>query len=171
MRFRTLAIASVILLLAASGAFAAYSISEDARAESDQQTVERNDSLAVEPGYRQALVSDEDHYPTSYGENGTETVEYNGTVWEPGPDNYTYYPSTGELEFNRNETGEANVTYQYDVPADQARDEQLRVGTRGLGTILRFGAGLSLVGVFVFIGGFFARRMGVFGGSNRGRGR
>lgn len=170
MRFRTVAIAAVVLMLAAVAAFAGYQISTDARGEAAQQTIERNDSLAVEPDIRQKLVSDDDHDPTAYGANGTETVEYNGTVWDPDG-NYTYFPEDGEIEFLRNETGEANISYQYDIPENQALDDQGQTVTVGFGLVLRVGVGLAFVVLFLFIAGFAARRVGV-GRSNRGyRGR
>jgi len=169
MRFRTVVVAAVVLALAAAGGLAAYQISTDARGEAAQQTIERTDSLAVEPGIVQKLVSDQAHDPTAYGANGTETVVYNGTTWVPDG-NYTYDNDTGEIEFLRDELGEANVTYQYEIPAAQAADDQLQTATRGLGLVATAAAGLSLVVLILFIAGFTARRLGVWGGrSYRGR--
>jgi hypothetical protein len=168
MRFRTVVVAAVVLSVFATGAFAAFQIGEDARAETDQQTIDRSDSLAVEPGYRQTLQSDQDHDPTTYGANGTETVEYNGTVWEASG-NYTYYPDSGEIEFLRDEPGEANITYQYDIPADQARDEQLQTATEGNALVMRLGIGLAFVVLLLFIGGFAAKKLGVGQRATRGR--
>lgn len=167
MRFRTVAIAALILVLASVAAFAAFTIAEESRSEVPQQTVERNDSLAVEPDIRQYLAPDQDHDPTAWGSNGTERVEYNGTVWQPDG-NYTYYPDAGEIEFLRNETGEANISFQYDVPKDQVADEQLKTVTRGFGNIMRVGVGLAFVVLFLFIGGFAAKRIQTTNGS-RGR--
>jgi hypothetical protein len=163
MRFRTVAIAAVILALTATAGFAAFQVATDARGEAAQMTVERNDTLAVDTGIRQKLVADTDHDPTAYGANGTETVEYNGTVWEPSG-NYTYYPEDGEIEFLRDETGEANITYQYDIPADQVADDQLQTATRGFGNVALVAGALSLVVLLLFIAGFVARRLGVWGG-------
>lgn len=160
MEFRKVAVAAMVLVLSATAALAAYQLSEQARGEAAQTTIERTDSLAVEPGIVQVLVSDDDHDPTAYGQNGTETVEYQGTVWVPGG-NYTYYPDSGELEFLRDESGEANITYQYDVPEDQVADDQLQTATRGLGQALQVGVGLSLVGLLLFVGWFAARKVGV----------
>lgn len=169
MRFRTVVIAAAILTLASAAGLAAYQIGEDARAEAAQDSIERTDSLAVDSGIRQKLVSDQDHDPTAYGANGTETVEYNGTVWEPSG-NYTYYPSEGEIEFLRDEPGSANITYQYDIPENQRLDEQAQTTTVGFGLIARVGVALAFVVLLLFIGGFVARKMGVFGGTSR-RGR
>lgn len=169
MRFRRVVIAATVLVLVTAAGLAAYQIGTEARAEAAQDTVTREDSLAVDTGIRQKLVSDTDHDPTSYGANGTEVVEYNGTVWEPDG-NYTYYPSDGEIEFLRDEPGEANVTYQYNIPADQSGDDQLRVLTEGYGLLALVGVGLSFVVLLLWVGGFAARRLGVIGGqSYRGR--
>lgn len=158
MRFRTVVIAAVILVLASVAGLAAYQISDAARGEAAQQTVERTDSLAVEPDIRQKLVSDDDHDPTAYGANGTEIVEYNGTVWQPAG-NYTYYPETGEIEFLRDESGEANITYQYEIPRNQVADDQLQTLTESYGNVILVGVGLAFVVLLLFIGGFVARRM------------
>ena len=161
MAFKKVAIAAAMLVVASVAGLAAYQIGADARGEAAQADVVREDSLAVESGIRQKLVSDDDHDPTRYGDNGTETVEYEGTVWEPGPDNYTYYPSEGEIEFNRDEPDEANVTYQYNIPADQQSDDQLQTVTESYGQVLLVAVGLTFVTLFLFIAGFVARRMGV----------
>lgn len=168
MGFKTLVVAAVILVLASAGGLAAYQIADHARGEAAQTTVEREDSLAVEPDIRQKLVSDDDHDPTAYGENGTETVEYDGTVWEPSG-NYTYYADTGEIEFLRDEPDEANISYQYDVPADQAGDEQLQLVTVAFNNVGLLATGFAFVVLFLFLGGFVARRMG--GAQTQFRGR
>jgi len=169
MRFRTVVIAAVVLSVAAAAGMAVYQVGADARAEAAQVTVERNDSLAVNSGIRQKLVSDTDHDPTRYGEKGTERVAYNGTVWTP-PGNYTYYNATGEIEFLRDEPTPANVTYQYSIPADQAADDQLQTLTEAYGQVILVATGLAFVVLLLFVGGFIARRMGVWGGrSVRGR--
>lgn len=160
MEFRKIVVAALILVVASTAALAGYQLSDQARGEAAQATIERTDSLAVEPDIVQKLVSDDDHQPTAYGANGTETVEYNGTVWVPDG-NYTYYSDSGEIEFLRDETGEANITYQYDVPADQVADDQLQALTRGYGRALLVGVGLSFVALLLFVGGFAARKMGV----------
>ncbi len=143
-------------------------MAELSRSEANQTTVERTDSLAVDSDYRQKLVSDDDHDPTQYGANGTETVEYNGTVWEP-EGNYTYYPSEGEIQFQRDENGSANVTYQYEIPQNQVADDQLQTATKGFGKIMIAAVGLAFVSLFLFIAGFAARKMGVGQTSYRGR--
>jgi len=168
MRFRTVAVAALVLVLATTGALAAYQVSDAARDEAAQSTVERSDSLAVEKDLRQKLVSDDDHDPTAYGANGTETVEYNGTVWEPAG-NYTYYPETGEIEFQRDEPGEANISYQYEIPENQVADEQLKTLTISTGKALMIGVGLSFVVLLLFIGGFVAKKMGTGRSATRGR--
>lgn len=169
MAFRKVVVAAVVLVVASVAGLAAYQIGADARGEAAQQTIERNDSLAFDSGIRQKLVSDDDHDPTRYGDNGTETVEYNGTVLDPGPNNYTYYPSDGELQFNRDEPGEANISYQYDIPADQVADDQLQTVTESYGQVMLVGVGLAFVVLFLFIGGFAAKRMGIGSPSRRGR--
>jgi len=169
MRFRTVAIAAVVLVLAATAGLAAYQVADEARSEAAQQTIERNDSLAVNSGIRQKLVSDADHDPTAYGDNGTERVEYSGTVWTP-PGNYTYYPDDGEIEFLRDEPDPANISYEYQIPADQTADDQLKVLSRGTSRLALLAVGLAFVVLLLFVGGFFARRMGMLGGrSTRGR--
>ena len=170
MRFRTVAVAAVILVLAGAAGLAAYQISADARGEAAQQTIEREDSLAVEPDIRQTLVSDDDHDPTRYGANGTETVVYNGTEWEPDG-NYTYYAETGEIEFLRDESGEANITYQYHIPENQVADAQLQTLTTASGNIVLLGVGAAFVVLLLFIGGFAARRLGVGSSGTNTRGR
>ncbi|MFW5956292.1 MAG: hypothetical protein ACOCQY_02700 [Halorhabdus sp.] len=168
MRFRSVVIAAVILVLATVAGLAAYQISDAARGEAAQTTIETNDSLAVEPDLRQHLAPEDDHDPTAYGENGTEVVEYNGTVWEP-EGNYTYYPNEGEIEFERDEASEANITYEYDIPEDQVADEQLQTLTQAQGQVIRVGVGLSFVVLFLFIAGFTARKIGVGGRPPTGR--
>lgn len=167
MRFRTVVVAAAILALASIAGLAAYQMADQARGEAAQQTVERTDSLAVEPDLRQTLVSDDDHQPTAYGANGTERVEYNGTVWEPDG-NYTYYPEDGEIEFQRDEPGEANVTYQYEIPENQVADDQLQTGTEAYGNVALVAVGLAFVVLLLFIGGFAARKMRT-GRPGRGR--
>lgn len=161
MRFRTVVVAAVILVLAASGALAAMSIAEDARSEAAQTTMERSDSLAVEPDLRQKLVSDDDHDPTGYGD--TITVTYNGTEWTAGED-YEYYQSSGEIEFLRDEPDEATIDYRYEVPEDQVQDEQIQTLTVGFTDIALLATGLAFVVLLLFLGGYVARKMGVVGG-------
>jgi hypothetical protein len=158
MRFRTVVIAAVLLVLASVAGLAAYQISDTARGEAAQMTVERTDSLAVEPGYRQKLVSDADHDPTRYG--STVTVVYNGTEWT-ADGNYTYYQESGEIEFQRDENGSANITYQYDIPRNQVADDQLQTLTESYGQVIMVVVGLAFVVLLLFIGGFVARKMGV----------
>jgi len=169
MNFRTIVVTAVVLVLAAAGALAVLQIGEDARAETDQQTITREDSLAVEPDIRQKLVSDADHDPTRYGDNGTETVELNGTILEPGPNNYTYYPADGELEFNRDDNASANVTYQYDIPSAQAADDQLQTGTESTGLIAQAVVAAAFVVLLLAVGGFFLRKLARGGRQTRGR--
>jgi len=168
MRFRKVVVAALLLVVAVVGALGAYQVAEHARHEAAQSTVERTDSLAVEPGYKQKLVSDDDHDPTRYGANGTETVEYNGTVWEPSG-NYTYYNETGEIEFLRDEPGEANITYQYEIPENQVADDQLQTATKGFGKIMIAVIGLAFVSLFLFIAAFAAKKMGIGNTTYRGR--
>jgi len=169
MRFRTVVIAAVVLAVAAAAALAAFTVAEEARAESRQVTVERNDSLAVNTGIVQKLVSDQDHDPTRYDDTVTVINKSNGATWTNGTE-YAYYNTTGEIEFLVDRNAQANVTYQYDVPADQAADDQLQTVTEAYGLVLRVGIGLALVVLLLFIAGFTARRLGVFGGSTtRGR--
>lgn len=167
MRFRTVAIAALMLVLVATGGLVAYQVANDARAEAAQTTIERNDSLAVEPNIRQKLVSDTDHDPTRYGDS--VTVTYNGTVWEP-EGNYTYYQESGEIEFERDEEGEADIDYRYEIPENQVADDQLQTATESYGNVLLVGAGLSFVVLLLFIGAFAARKIGV-GGRVGGSGR
>lgn len=166
MRFRTVVIAAAILVLASVAGLAAFQLADEARGEAGQQAIDRNDSLAVEPNITQKLVSDTDHTPTGYGD--TITVEYNGTVWEPDG-NYTYYNETGEIEFLRDETGEANVSYTYYVPEDQVADEQLQTLTKSYGNVVLVGVGLSFVVLLLFVAAFTARKMGVGQRSRSGR--
>ncbi len=166
MRFRKVVIAAIILVLCATAGLAAYSIANDARAEAAQTTVERNDSLAVEPDIRQKLVSDQDHDPTGYG--ASITVTYNGTQWSEGNE-YEYYQEEGEIEFNVDRSGEANISYTYEIPEDQVADEQLQTLTGSYGELIMVGAALALIIVFLFIGGFAAKKMGMGGRNTRGR--
>lgn len=158
MRFRTVVIAAVILVVASVAGLAAFTIADEARGEASQQAIDRNDSLAVEPGIRQKLVTDRDHTATKYADS--VTVEYNGTIWKPAG-NYTYYNETGEIEFERDEPGEANVSYTYYVPEDQVADAQLQTLTESYGHVMLVGVGLSFVVLLLFIAGFTARKMGV----------
>lgn len=162
MRFRTVVVAAVLLVLAAVGGLAAYQIAETARGEAAQTTIERTDSLAVESGIQQKLVSDDDHDPTAYGDS--VTVTYNGTEWTEG-DDYEYYQDSGEIEFLRDEPDSADIDYQYEIPEDQVADEQLQTLTIGWGQLVMVIVGLAFVVLFLFIAGFVARRMGV-GSSN-----
>jgi hypothetical protein len=166
MRFRTVVVAALLLVLAVVGAFAALQIGQDARRETAQITVERNDSLAVEPDIRQKLVSDADHDPTRYADS--INVTYNGTQFTEGTE-YDYFNESGEIEFLVNETAEANITYQYDIPRDQAADAQLQTATDAMPLIMRVAIGFAFVVVFLFIGGFAASRLR--GTSTRSRGR
>jgi len=166
MAFRKVVIAAVVLVVASVAGLAAYQIGSDARAEAAQVAIEQNDSLAVEPGYRQKLVANDSHDPTAYGQN--ITVVYDGTTWE-SDGNYTYYQESGEIEFERNETGGANITYQYDVPANQVADDQLQTVTESYGQVVLVGVGLAFVVLFLFIGGFAAKRMGIGSQSRVGR--
>lgn len=166
MRFRTLAIAAVVLVLAATAGLAAFQVSDQARAEAGQQLVEREDSLAVEPGFRQTLVSDANHTPTAYGD--TVTVVYNGT--ELAPDgNYSYYPNDGEIEFLTDEPGEATITYTYEIPANQVADAQLQTLTEANSRVLYAILGGALITIFLFVGGFAAKRIRANTNSPRGR--
>ena len=167
MRFRTVAIAAVILVLASAAGLAAYEIADSARDETAQQTIERTDSLAVEPDLRQTLTADQNHDPTGYGD--TVTVVYNDTEWAP-PGNYSY-ADNGTIVFLRDEPGEAAITYRYDIPANQAADEQLQTATEGFGQVTLALVGASFVVLLLFIGGFAARRMGVGSSGSTGRGR
>lgn len=166
MRFRTVVIAAVILAVAAAGGLAAFQIAGDARAESAQTTVEKTDSLAVEPDIRQTLTAGENHTPTAYGE--TITVVYNDTAWEPSG-NYTYYQEAGEIEFLRDEPDPADITYTYDVPRNQIADDQLTTAVEAYGNVLLLGGGLTFVVLLLFIGGFMAKKMGIGTTSTRGR--
>jgi len=168
MRFRRVAIAAVILVLASAAGLAAYQIADSARDETAQQTIERTDSLAVEPDLRQTLTADQDHDPTRYGDS--LTVVYNGTTWT-ADGNYTYYQDTGEIEFLRDEPGEAEITYQYRIPANQVADAQLQTATEGFGQVTLALVGGAFVVLLLFIGGFASRRMGVGSSSRPGRGR
>lgn len=168
MRFRTVAIAAVVLVLAGAAGLAAYQISADARGEAAQQVVDREDSLAVEPDLRQTLAPDQDHDPTRYGDS--VAVVYNGTEWDPDG-NYTYYAESGEIEFLRDEPGEATIGYRYAVPADQVADAQLQTLTVGGVNIFLLAIPAALVVLLLFVGGFAARRLGVGSSGTRTRGR
>jgi hypothetical protein len=168
MRFRTYAVAAVLLVLLVTGGLAGYQISADARGEAAQVTVERSDSLAVEPEIRQTLVADQNHTPTRYGD--TVTVVYNGTEWDAAG-NYTYYQDSGEIEFLRDEAGEAAITYTYEIPENQVADAQLQTLTESWGQIATVGTGVVFIVLFLFVGGFVARRAGMFGGGSGPRGR
>ena len=168
MRFRTVVVAALLLVLAVVGAFAALQVGQDARRETAQVTVERNDSLAVQPDIRQKLVSDDDHDPTRYADS--INVTYNGTQFTEGTE-YDYFEASGEIEFlvNRSDPDEANISYAYDIPKDQAADAQLKTATGAMPLIMRVLIGLVFVVVFLFIGGFAASRLR--GSSTRSRGR
>lgn len=167
MRFATVVIAAAILVVASVGGLAAYQVADDARGEAAQFTVERSDSLAVEPDIRQKLVSDSNHTPTRYGE--TVTVTYNGTEWD-ADGNYTYYQDTGEIEFLRDEPDSATIDYRYQIPENQVADDQIQTLTESYGNVLLVAVGLVFVVLLLFIAGFVARRMGV-GKPMRGSGR
>lgn len=166
MRFRSIVIAAVVLVLAAAGPLAAYQMADLARGEAAQQEIEREDSLAVDSSIRQKLVSDDDHNPTKY--NDTIDVDYNGTDWTEG-DEYEYYPEFGEIEFLVDKSDPANITYTYFVPANQAADDRLQSLTISTGLALRLGGGLSFVVLFLFIAGFVRQRMGTGRTSRTGR--
>ena len=166
MRFRTIVIAAVILVLAASGALAAFQMADYARGEAAQETIERSDSLAVEPNIVQKLVSDEDHDPTEYGED--IEVTHNDEEWNESEE-YRYYQVNGSIEFLVDEDDPADINYTYEVPRDQAADDQLQALTVSTATILQLGVGLSFVVLFLFIGAFVAKRMRA--GNSRRRGR
>ncbi|MFW5956342.1 MAG: hypothetical protein ACOCQY_02950 [Halorhabdus sp.] len=166
MRFRKVVIAAVILALCTTAGLAAYTIANDARAEAAQTTIERNDSLAVEPDINQTLTSDADHDPTGYADS--ITVTYNGSEWSEG-DEYEYYKDEGEIEFLVDEDGEADVEYTYEIPEDQVADDQLQTLTGSYGQLIQVGAALSLIVVFLFVGGFAAKKLGVGGRPPRGR--
>lgn len=168
MRFRTLVIAAAILSIAAVAGLAAFQMGQQARGEATQQTIDATDSLAVETGYRQKLEeADQNHTATAYGD--TVTVTYNGSTWAEGTD-YEYYPSEGEIEFLRDESGEADIAFQYDIPQNQVADEQLQTLTESYGQIMLVGTGLTFVVLLLFVGGFAARKLGV-GRSRMSRGR
>lgn len=158
MEFRTIVVAALVLVVAATGALAAYQLSDQARGEAAQVAIDRDDSLAVETGIVQFLTSDDDHQPTAYGDS--VTVTYNGTEWTEGTD-YEYYNESAELEFLRDEPDEADIDYTYLVPEDQVADDQLQTLTRGYGQALMVGVGLSFVTLLLAVGGFVARKMGV----------
>lgn len=168
MRFRTIVVAALILVLATGGSLAAYQIAQDARAEAAQTTIEQTDELAVEPDITQKLVSEDDHTPTAYGE--TITVTYDGQEWNESEE-YIYYQDSGEIEFLVDEPGEATIDYRYEIPENQVQDDQIETLTIGTGNVAILAGGLSLVVVFLFIGGFVARRMGVGTSNNNYRGR
>lgn len=168
MRFRTLVIAAAILSIAAIAGLAAYQMGEQARGEATQQTIDATDSLAVEPGIRQTLnEADQNHSATAYGDD--VTVTYNGSTWAEGTD-YEYYPSEGDIEFLRDEPGEADIAFRYDIPQNQVADDQLQTVTESYGQIMLVGTGLAFVVLLLFVGGFAARKLGV-GRSRMTRGR
>jgi opacity protein-like surface antigen len=156
MRFRTVVVAALALVLAITASLAVLQIAEDSRRETAQDVAERNDSLAVEPNISQKLVSDTDHDPTRY--NDTINVTYNGTQFQEGQD-YAYNQSVGEITFLVDEPGEANISYSYDIPEAQVADEQLQTTTVSTGLVMRVAVGLAFVILFLFIGGFAATRI------------
>jgi len=95
-------------------------------------------------------------------------VTYNGTQWSEGNE-YEYYQEEGEIEFNVDRSGEANISYTYEIPEDQVADEQLQTLTGSYGELIMVGAALALIIVFLFIGGFAAKKMGMGGRNTRGR--
>lgn len=165
MRFRTVVIAAVVLVLAATGAFAAYTVSDLARDEAAQNKIDESDSLAVESNITQKLIPADDHDPTAYGNE--VTVTYNDTEWE-SDGNYSYYNATGEIEFLRDEPGEATIDYSYEIPENQVADEQLQTTTISFGLAMRVVIGMTFVVLLLFIGAFVYRKMRV---SNTVRGR
>lgn len=165
MRFRTVVIAAVVLVVATVAALSVLWIADLARQEAAQDQIDRTDSLAVEPGYQQYLVPDEDHDPTSYDAN--VTVTYNDTTWQEGTD-YEYAAENGTIEFLRDEPGSASVAYGYEIPENQVVDEQAQTSTEAFNTVALLGVGLSFVVLLLFIGGFAAKRLSG-GRSPRGR--
>ena len=168
MRFRTVVIAALVLVLASVAGLAAYQMADQSRGEAAQTIVTTEDSLAVDSGVRQFLAPEDGDEPTQYGANGTETVEYNGTTWEPAG-NYTYYPDEGEIEFLRDEPGEANITYEYEIPENQVADEQLQTATEGIGNTGLLIVAAAFVVLLLFLGAFEASKMGVGQRQTRGR--
>ena len=167
MRFRTLVVAAALLGVLAVGGLAAFQMADEARGGAAQTTIETSDSLAVEPDIRQQLTTDDpEHNPTAYGE--TLTVVYNDTEWDAAG-NYTYYQESGEIEFQRDEPGEAAIDYAYDIPRDQLADEQLQTLTGAYGDVLLVGVGLTIVIVLLFVGGFTGRKIIRSSRSRRGR--
>lgn len=166
MRFRTLVVAALVLVLAIVGSFAAFTISDLARDEAAQTDIERTDELAVEAGVTQYLAPDSDHDPTN--RSATVTVVYNGTEWTPAG-NYSYDPGAGEIEFLRDEPDPAAVTFGYEIPENQVADEQLQTATEGYSDVAMALVGGSFIVLFIFIAGFIARRFTTSSTTTRGR--
>ena len=164
MRFRTVAVAAVILLVCSVGAFAAMQIADDARGESAQNTIEASDSLAVEPDLRQRLQADSDHNPTAYGE--TVDVTYEGEEWTEGEE-YEYYPETGEIEFLEDRDEPADIEFSYEIPENEVADDQLQTVVSGNVNVLLAGVGVAERVGFIEVGGLDDRQQ-VQGRQERG---
>lgn len=162
MRFRTVVVAAVILMVVSVAALAAFTIAEDARNEAAQTQIDRTDELLVEQGLEQKLVSDDDHHPTSYDDS--ITVTYDDQTWTEGEE-YEYSQDNGTITFLVDEDGSATIEYGYEIPEDQVTDDQMQTLTIGYSNVAILAGGLALVVVFLFIGGFVAKRLGI-GSSN-----
>ena len=167
MRFRTVVIAAVILVLATGGSFAAYTIADQARGEAAQFTVERTDTLAVQSGIVQHLAPDDGHNPTAYGDTVDAELE-DGSQLNEGQE-YHYYPENGSIEFLVDDEEDAVINFTYEIPEDQVADEQLTTLTEAYGNVAIVAVGLSFVVVFLFIGAFAAKRIGIGQRQTRGR--
>lgn len=158
MRFRTVAIAAVILTVAAAGGLAVFQIAEEARGEAAQADIDRSDNLSVTSGIEQKLVADTDHDPTRYDD--TVTVVYDGTTLE-ADGNYTYNASDGSLTFeiDRSNPDEADIDYTYFIPDNQATDAQLQTISEGTSSVLLLVGAATLVVLLLFVGGFAVKRI------------
>lgn len=159
MKFRKVVIATMILVLATTAGLAAYTIADEARGEAAQTTVEQTDELAVEANIVQKLVSDDDHQPTVYGETVDAELSGGGELNEG--DDYLYYQENGSIEFLVDEDDTAIIDFTYDIPRDQVADDQLQTLTGAYGNVIMVAVGLAFVVLFLFIGGFAAKKMGV----------
>lgn len=155
-KFRTYAVAALLLSLLAIGAFAAMAIGEEARGEAAQETFDGEDSLAVEEGLEQVLQPDEGHDPTAYGEE--IDVEYQSEQWNEG-DEYEYDSDEGTITFLVDEDDAADVQFSYEVPENELVDEQATSLTEGISLVALLGIGLAFVSLFLFVLGFVATRM------------
>lgn len=163
MRFRTVVIAALILVLATVSGLVAFQMADEARGEAAQTEIDRTDTLAVEPDIRQHLASDIEHNPTGYHDEIDVELDDGGGTLQEG-DDYEWYPETGEIEFLIDEDEEANINYTYRIPEDQVADEQLTTITDGYGTLILLAVGLSFVVLFLFIGGYVAKKVRVGNG-------